>query len=381
MSSTTLQLGGGGGVSTSWPAGRSNLTSPELSLPVGGGSPVLVPEFEAVPEVGSTPVVGVDVASVVGGGTVVMPVLPPPSLPLSPQPPRVTTSASPPVDRHRLEVDIAASYTGAARPGGRARGRARTEVTARPAVRGGDAGARRWHDGPVRPRTWILAALLVPPPLAAGAFYGWLSHPVAEDLPLPGFAVAFAGDAGQALLAGAAAADHAALARSFQPQEKRSWCGVAAAATVLSAMRGAPLSQDAFFTPEAEAVRSWWGVTFGGVDLVDLGGLLRAHGVRAEVHHADEGLAAFRAALARNAATAGDYLIVNWQRAALDQAGGGGHISPVSAYDPAGDRVLVLDVASYKYPWAWIPVARLFAAMDTRDGDRRRGWIEVSPAA
>lgn len=207
--------------------------------------------------------------------------------------------------------------------------------------------------------------------------YIWLANPGGAMEPLPAFAVPFAGDAGQAILRGAMAADLRALTRSFQAQEKRSWCGVASAVTVLAALRGEAMTQDGLFTAGASAVRSWWAVTFGGMSLEALAGLLRAHGVEVELHRADEGAEAFRQAVASNAAHGDDYLLVNWQRSVLGQEGEAGHISPIGAYDVAGDRVLVLDVAAYRYPWAWFPLARMFAAMDTRDGDALRGWLVV----
>jgi hypothetical protein len=148
--------------------------------------------------------------------------------------------------------------------------------------------------------------------------------------------------------------------------------------TVLNAS-GASLTQDGLFTAEATAVRSWWRVTFSGMPLADLAGLLAAHGRHAVPRFAEvESVDAFRAALAANLAAAGDWLVVNYDRRVLGEAGGG-HISPVSAWDRERDMVLLLDTASYKYPPHWVPVDRLFAAMDTPDSEsgRSRGWVEV----
>ena len=64
----------------------------------------------------------------------------------------------------------------------------------------------------------------------------------------------------------------------------------------------------------------------------------------------------FRNQLVRNLQTHGDYAVVNYLRTKAHQAGGG-HISPVAAYDEETDRFLVLDTASYKYPWFWISAA------------------------
>lgn len=228
---------------------------------------------------------------------------------------------------------------------------------------------------------WAAAGLLV---LAAGAFaglYWYVSHPTVAVQALPPGLIGLATPEGQALLATAERADHAALTRAYQAQEKRSWCGVASAVITLSALRGAPMAQSELFTAEATAVRSWWQVTLGGMPLAALAGLLRAHGVEATAHHADEGLAAFTAAVRRNLATPGDYMIVNWRRDLIGEQGQIGHLSPISAYDPASERVLILDVAAHEYPMAWVKISALFAAMDTvdSDGGQRRGWVEVGP--
>lgn len=220
--------------------------------------------------------------------------------------------------------------------------------------------------------------------LAAGAFgglYCYVSNPTVDVQALPPGLIGLDTPEGQALLAAAERADHPALTGAFQAQEKRSWCGVASAVVTLSAMRGAPMGQAALFNDEATAVRSWWQVTFGGMSLDALAGLLRAHGVQATAHHADEGLAAFTAAVRRNLATPGDYMLVNWRRDVIGEAGQIGHISPISAYDPASERVLILDVAAHVYPKTWVKISALFAAMDTVDGDggEKRGWVEVSP--
>lgn len=228
---------------------------------------------------------------------------------------------------------------------------------------------------------WTALALAVLAAGGLGGLFWYISHPTHDPRPLPAGLVALDTAEGRALLSGAVQADHDALDASWQAQAKRSWCGVASAVTVLAALRAAPMAQDALFTDAAEAVRTRWRVTFGGMPLDDLAGLLRAHGVQATAHHADEGLAAFRAALRRNLAAPGDYLIVNWRRDVLGEEGAYGHLSPVSAYDEAGDRVLILDVGAHVYPKTWAPVERLFAAMDTVDGDggRKRGWVEVAP--
>lgn len=233
----------------------------------------------------------------------------------------------------------------------------------------------------VRRIALALGALLLIPVGGAGYVAGRVLAAPAVDLqPLPGDAISLDSDRGRDLLATALAADHAALWAAFQSQEKGSWCGVASAVTVLNA-RGASLTQDGFFTPEVTAIRPWWRTTFGGMPITHLGPMLAAHGAPAEVRHADEhGLDVFRADLAANLATAGDQVVVNYDRRVMGEAGAG-HISPVSALSADGNWVLLLDTATYKYPAHWVPVDRLYAAMHTPDSEsgRSRGWILVHP--
>lgn len=73
------------------------------------------------------------------------------------------------------------------------------------------------------------------------------------------------------------------------------------------------------------------------------------------------------------------FLIVNDDRRQLQQAGAG-HISPVGAFDAPTDRVLILDVATRKYPYTWVPLAALWTAMNTADSDtgHTRGYLLVA---
>jgi hypothetical protein len=230
---------------------------------------------------------------------------------------------------------------------------------------------------------WIgraIVALLVLGCAGFALLYYKVSNPAQENLPVPPSMIAATSSTGAALLSRAEArADYDLLHQNFATQVKGSWCGVASSSIVLSAL-GKKTTQEDFFTDDAKKVRSWWKVTFGGMPLDALGGLLQAHGVQAEVHHAgDSSLDEFRARASENLGREGDFVLVNYLRSAVDQAGPAGHISPVAAYDQKTDRFLVLDVASYKYPPVWITAEKLFGAMNTvdSDGGKTRGWVLV----
>ena len=228
----------------------------------------------------------------------------------------------------------------------------------------------------------VLGAIVLTAVLGFAGFVWWKLQPHPDPQPLPAELVSLASPDGEALLEEAEArADYDAMAANFESQELISYCGVASSVTVLNAL-GRDTSQDDFFTPEASLVRPRREVMFGGMSLLDLAGLLAAHGAVARLQFADAvSLDDFRAAVERNLSDPTDYMLVNYQRGVLGQTPVG-HISPLAAYDADTDRVLVMDTASYKYPPTWVPLAKLYEAMNTTDSSsgRTRGYVEVSSA-
>jgi hypothetical protein len=226
----------------------------------------------------------------------------------------------------------------------------------------------------------ILAGALAMLLLAFAGFVWWSLQPRPEPRPLPDGLVAVSADRGQALLARAsAAADYGPLAKHFEPQSLKSYCGVASGVAVLSAI-GLDVDQGSFFNSEAEQIRPRIAVMLGGMSLGQLAGLLRAHGAIVNVHHADEfTVEEFRDAVATNLDDKRDYLVVNYQREVLGQPRVG-HISPLAAYDAESDLVLVMDTASHYYPHTWVPLEKLYAAMATTDpsSGQQRGYLRVT---
>ncbi|MDB5884646.1 MAG: glutathione gamma-glutamylcysteinyltransferase, partial [Polaromonas sp.] len=101
---------------------------------------------------------------------------------------------------------------------------------------------------------------------------------------------------------------------------------------------------------------------------------------RAEYAHADAfDVPRLRSVIGATLADPNKRFVANYFRQSIGQIGGG-HISPVAAYDSKSDRVLVLDVAKYKYPPVWMTVADLYAAMQAVDSGsgKPRGFVVVS---
>jgi hypothetical protein len=183
------------------------------------------------------------------------------------------------------------------------------------------------------------------------------------------------------------------LARYFVSEKIDTFCGVASSVMVLNALDApAPISpfiypyrkfdQDNFFNPTVLEVKPADRIGANGLTLEQLSAILKSFGVTVETHHADTvSLDQFRELAMTALESKERYLVVNFLRTALDQVGGG-HISPLAAYHKPSDRFLVLDVARYKYPPAWVKAEDLWRAMNTEDADAKakRGFVIVSRA-
>jgi hypothetical protein len=119
-----------------------------------------------------------------------------------------------------------------------------------------------------------------------------------------------------------------------------------------------------------------------GLELRELAGILAAHGLATELRVADDKLddATLRRELVANLSTPDDYVLVNYFRPTLGQTGGG-HISPLGAYDKTSDSFLVLDVNPNGHTWVWVPASLMLAAMRTADVHENRGYVLVREGA
>ncbi len=76
--------------------------------------------------------------------------------------------------------------------------------------------------------------------------------------------------------------------------------------------------------------------------------------------------------LVKNLKTKDDYVIVNYKRTSLGQVGGG-HFSPLGAYDEESDSFLLMDVNPNLANWVWVNSTDLINAMR-----ENRGYLLVS---
>jgi len=131
--------------------------------------------------------------------------------------------------------------------------------------------------------------------------------------------------------------------------------------------------EEVFGKPKTEG-----GKRDGGIQLRQLAAMLSAHGLDVQLRIADEKLtdAQIRAELVKNLQTENDYVIINYHRPTLGQRGGG-HISPVAAYDAKSDSFLILDVNPNGQTWVWAQGDALLKSLRTKDVEENRGYLLV----
>jgi hypothetical protein len=217
----------------------------------------------------------------------------------------------------------------------------------------------------------------------------------AERAALPADAIPLDSEEGQKLLLESEAReDFFHLIPHFSDQRSQSTCGAASAAMVMNSL-GLAAPEVKEWSPYRRFTQDNVFVDLTPMTLDQLGQRLgAAQAIEAKALHAGSDLTieALRDLLGRSLADPKDYLIANFLRSALGEEPSSGveaktmgHYSPLAAYHRASDRVLILDVARYKYPPLWIPLPKLLAAMQAVDVDsgQPRGLLQVraAPAA
>ncbi len=207
------------------------------------------------------------------------------------------------------------------------------------------------------------------------------------------------------------------LSNHFESQDNAIVCGLASSTIVLNALRLGgkaelpvdkssialterdylPEDFDPFFkkytqtsvlTPSAKKRIEIFGkpVTINGKETADFGMQLRqlqqaleSNGLHVKLNVVTDkaDVKKIKAELIQNLKTKNDYVLVNYARKALGQTGGG-HISPLGAYDQKSDSFLVMDVNPNKAPWVWVKASDLIAAMKTFDTIENRGYLLIS---
>lgn len=228
--------------------------------------------------------------------------------------------------------------------------------------------------------------------------------------------VPFASDEGMARLARSTArVDFPVLANQFEPQSNGAFCGPTSLTIVLNALFSAstnlPRDRSRLQSEDFRYIPPKYDLTlprftqdtviakgpktraqiFGEPHLVNgkqipdhgyqvrqLDETLRAHGASTRLVIIGDKLPEdeVRKDLVSNLQQRGDYLIISYRREAAGQRGGG-HISPLAAYDAESDSFLLMDVNPTHTGWVWMPTAALVSGMRTFDTVENRGYIHI----
>jgi hypothetical protein len=163
----------------------------------------------------------------------------------------------------------------------------------------------------------------------------------------------------------------AAFGRELRSQTNGSFCGPASLANVFRSL-GEPATTEA--TVLEGTGKCLAGMCLIGLTLDDLAEVARAKTSRTVTVLRDLTPETFREHLLQSNDPARRY-IVSFNRKPIF-GGGGGHHSPIGGYLEAEDMVFVLDVNSDYGPWL-VKRQRLFDAIDTFDGEQKRGLLEI----
>jgi len=159
--------------------------------------------------------------------------------------------------------------------------------------------------------------------------------------------------------------------RYVNRQSNGSRCGPAAVANAYRSLGEAASTEGEVL---AGTGRCWIGVCILGLTLDELAEVARTNTSRKVTVLRDLSEDQFLEHL-RRSNDPGRRYIVNFDRAQIFGAGVGHH-SPIGGYLEAEDLVFVLDVNSDYHPWL-VERKRLFAAVNTFDGDKKRGLLLI----
>lgn len=181
------------------------------------------------------------------------------------------------------------------------------------------------------------------------------------------------------------------LSQFFVTQKTLTFCSIASAVMVLNALDiPKPFSQTYHpfhiftqrnvLTPEVRKVIDIKSLHKSGLTLNEFSKLVRVFPVKIQIFHAKElTFHRFQKKIIKALQKHNTFVVVNFDRTPLYGAGGG-HFSPLGAYNKKTHRFLLLDVARFKYPPVWIKAQDLWHAVNTIDSasHQTRGLAIIS---
>ncbi|XP_029128336.1 glutathione gamma-glutamylcysteinyltransferase 1 [Cajanus cajan] len=162
------------------------------------------------------------------------------------------------------------------------------------------------------------------------------------------------------------------LISTFQTQSELCFCGLASLSIVLNALAIDPGRRwkGPWRWFDESMLRIYTNiekVKGGGIVFGDLASLAGSAGAKVEFFYASENtIEDFRKYVIKCSSSDHCHIIASYYRSALKQIGGG-HYSPIGGYHCKKDKILILDVARYKYPPHWVPLQDLWEGMNCID--------------
>ena len=246
---------------------------------------------------------------------------------------------------------------------------------------------------------WLAAAVAVAlaaceplPPIASHAAAQSAIRSADGPLPVPPNLIALTQPAGQKrLMSTADNQSYWPLSEYFETQRNEAYCAVATSVMALNALGiSRPestqypdfpyFSQEDFFRDVDPQVANAARVSKEGMTLDQLSAVLSEFPVDVKKFHSvDLTLAQFRDLIRDTTGHSDRFALLNFRRVEIGEVGGG-HWSPLAAFDAASDSALVLDVARYKYPAVWVPIAQLYSGSEAVDAvsGLSRGVVIIS---
>lgn len=179
------------------------------------------------------------------------------------------------------------------------------------------------------------------------------------------------------------------LLRFYESQIRTTYCSVATSVIALNALSiEAPQSkflgkyrmftQEEFFSDSVRAVMDQSEVEKRGMSLEELAMVLSTFPIKVMKYEAQSlSHEEMRLLIVSALKNPNQTVLALYQRRELNQEGGG-HWSPIAAYDAVSDSFLILDVARFKYPPVWIDASKFIHAMQTANiYNKSRGFIII----
>lgn len=181
------------------------------------------------------------------------------------------------------------------------------------------------------------------------------------------------------------------LATYFETQRNQAYCSVATSVIALNAL-GLPrpatalypdfpfFTQQDFFSGVDKRIADPEIVAREGMTLDQLSAVLTHYPVAVEKVSADAlDAGQLRELLKKHLREPDRFVLFNFNRSFIGEIGSG-HWSPLAAYHEASDTVLLMDVARYKYPPVWVPLADLLRGAQDHDSlsGKARGLLVIS---